>query len=90
MYGEINLIIITVSAQGIFSCIFTGTLFNILVPVQRHYWANFSFNKWLCSSSNSDLEFLSAPSPAYKEVKRFHESVDFEGNKQWLKAELRL
>lgn len=45
MYGEINLIIITVSAQGIFSCIFTGTLFNILVPVQRHYWANFSFNK---------------------------------------------
>lgn len=45
MYGEINLIIITVSAQGIFSCIFTGTLFNILVPVQRHYWANLSFNK---------------------------------------------
>lgn len=84
------LILIIVPARSIIFY-FTSKLFNVLRLVQSHTEASFSNTIQLCSSSaNSDLKFLTAPSPAYKEVKQSDEHAAFEGNKQYLKAELRL
>lgn len=84
------LILIIVPAWSIIFY-FTGKLFNILKLVQSHTKASFSNTIQLCSSSaNSDLKFLKDPSIAYKEVKQSDERAAFEGNKQYLKAELRL
>lgn len=93
MEGGGSHILITIFCSGYYFFVivlFTSTCFNILIPVQSHRQANFRLSKLFCSSFNSDLEFLTAPSPAYKEVKWFHKFVDFEVNKQCLKAELRL
>lgn len=79
-----------VSGHGIIFY-FSNKLFNFLRLVQSCIETSFSNTMWFgFPSAKGDLNFLKAPWSAYKEVKWSDEHVDFDSNKQFLKAELSL